>query len=117
MDQPYIIVDFQFEAGFIYIALKNIGSHPAYAVTVKFKPKLMGLGGQKNVSDQHLFNNITFFPPQKEIRTLLDSSAAYFSRKAPLRVQATLTYQDRDNKKYRDLINHNLIIYKDIAFI
>ena len=117
MDRPYVIVDFQFEVGLLYIALQNIGELPAYGVSVKFNRKLIGLGGDKLISNLPLFKNIPFFAPQKTIRTLFDSSAAYFDRGDSTIVKLTIEYTDGKKKSYRDKITHDLNIYRKIAFL
>ena len=117
MDRPYVIVDFQFEDGLLFLALQNIGERPAYDVSVKFKRKLIGLGGKKLVSDLSLFKRILFFAPQKTIRTLFDSSADFFGRGDPTIIKLSIQYTDGNKKSYQDDIVHDLDIYREIAFL
>ena len=42
---PYVIVDFVFDRGTLSIAIKNVGTRPAFGVRVEFSHKLMGVGG------------------------------------------------------------------------
>jgi len=115
--KPEVIVDFIFDDGLLYIAVKNIGALPAYKVSVQFDKEFRGVAGEKKISDLALFKCIEFLPPQKEIRTFLDASAAYFDRKEPERISARLTYQDSRQKRYANTIDHNLEIYKEIGYI
>ena len=115
--KPEVIVDFIFEDGLLFIAVKNIGALPAYQVSTQFDNEFRGVAGEKKISDLALFKCIEFLPPQKEIRTFLDSSAAYFDRYEAEKISARITYQDSRKKRYVNTIDHNLEIYKDIGYI
>ena len=115
--RPDVIVDFIFDDGFFFISIENIGDKPAIKVSVKFDQRLMGLGGTQEVSTLPLFRNIEFMAPHKSIRTLLDSSAAYFQRREPTRIIAKITYRDTDNHRYQATIHHDLEIYQEIGYI
>jgi hypothetical protein len=115
--RPDVIVDFLFEDGMLFIVIQNIGSEPATRVHVTFDPPFKGLGGTATIPDLPLFRNIEFLAPSRSIRTLLDSSAAYFARKEPERVTATVSYTDRSGHEFSCTILHDLAIYRDIAFV
>lgn len=115
--RPEVIVDFIFNDGLLYIAVKNIGLRPAYKVATQFDQEIRGVAGEKNISDLALFKCIEFLPPQKEIRTFLDSSASYFERNEPVMISTRISYQDSRKRRYVNKIDHNLEIYKDIGYI
>jgi hypothetical protein len=115
--RPDVIVDFLFEDGMLFVAVQNIGSHPALRVHVAFDPPFKGLGGAVSIPDLALFRNIEFLAPSRSIRTLLDSSAAYFARQEPEQITATTSYSDRSGHKFSCTILHDLAIYRDIAFV
>ena len=115
--RPEVIVDFIFNDGLLYIAVKNIGVRPAYKVSTQFDQEIRGVAGEKNISDLALFKCIEFLPPQKEIRTFLDSSASYFERNEPVMISTRISYQDSRKRRYVNKIDHNLDIYKDIGYI
>lgn len=112
---PHVIVDFVFERGLFFIAVKNISQQPAYKVSVKFSKKLYGLGGAREVSALPLFHNIEFLAPQKEIATFLDSSDSYFARRQPTKVKAQISYRDAAGDKHSLSIAHDLEIYRNLA--
>lgn len=112
---PRVIVDFVFDQGLFFIAVKNISDIPAYKVSVKFNHKIYGLGGAREVSALPLFRNIEFLAPQKEITTFLDSSDSYFARKQPTKVKAQISYNDDEGKKHSVAISHDLEIYRNLA--
>src|SRR6266849_485335 len=115
--RPDVIVDFVFEDGLLFVAVQNIGSQPAQQVQVTFDPPFRGLGGTASIPELPLFRDIEFLAPSRSIRTLLDSSAAYFARKEPELITATVSYGDRSGQQFCDTIIHNLAIYRDITFV
>lgn len=115
--RPDVIVDFIFEEGLFFIAIENIGDQPALKVSVRFKPKFNGVGGQIAINALPLFKNIEFLAPHKSIRIFLDASAAYFQREEPTRITARISYHDRQDRPYQEIIHHDLSIYKDIGYV
>jgi hypothetical protein len=115
--RPDVIVDFVFEDGTLFVAVQNIGSQPAVQVHVAFDPPFKGLGGTTSIPELPLFRKIEFLAPSRSIRTLLDSSAAYFARQEPEQITATASYTDRAGQKFSSTMRHDLSIYRDIAFI
>ena len=115
--RPDVIVYFLFEDGMLFVAVQNIGSQPAQRVHVAFDPPFKGLGGTASIHELPLFRNIEFLTPSRSIRTLLDSSAAYFARREPEQITATISYSDRSGQKFSCTILHDLAIYRDIAFV
>src|SRR5215470_3109305 len=101
----------------LYVGVHNIGPVPAVKVRVAFDPPFKGLGGNASIPELALFRNLEFLAPSRSIRTLLDSSAAYFARKEPEHITATVCYSDRSGEKFSSAMRHDLSIYRDIAFI
>jgi hypothetical protein len=115
MKPPDVIVDFVFDQGLFFIAVKNISEQPAYKVSVTFNHKIYGLGGAREVTALPLFRNIEFLAPQKEITTFLDSSDSYFARKQPTKVKVQISYRGAEGENHSVEITHNLEIYRDLA--
>ncbi len=115
--RPDVVLDVEFDRGILHLVVANIGSRPALAVQVKFDRPFHGLGGATEVSALRLFRRIEFLPPGREIRTLLDSSAAYFARKEPTKLTATITFRDDAGERYERRIVHDLAIYRDVAYL
>lgn len=114
---PEVILDVKFEDGLLFLAIRNIGPKPALNVSIRFKRRLVGINGTKVVSALSLFRNITFLAPQKEIATLLDSSASYFKRRQPRFVEAIVSFQDSAGRDFKSRICHDLSIYEEIAYL
>jgi hypothetical protein len=113
--RPEIIVDFQIENGCLFVVLKNIGTSSAYRVVTRFDRPFHGLGGTKDVAEMALFRGVEFMPPGKQFVQLVDQIHAYFGRKEPPRVKATVTYADRDGRQFEDVMPHDLQIYRDLG--
>jgi hypothetical protein len=117
ISRPDVIVDVVFEDGLFFIAVENIGDRPALKVSVRFDPRITGLDGRLDFGALPLFRNIEFLAPRKTIRTLLDTSVSYFRRGEPARIRVDIAYQDRNRKRYRATIQHDLVIYQDIGYV
>jgi hypothetical protein len=119
MEPADVIVDFTFDQGLLFVSLRNIGGRPALRVSVRFSEPIHGLGGTKEISALPLFRNVEFLAPGKEIVTLLDTAASYFAGNQPTRIEAEVTWFDRDQDRepHRASIRHDLEIYRDIAFV
>lgn len=113
---PEVILDFTAEHNLLYVVLRNIGARSAYHVTVQFDHPFHGLGGTKCVSDMMLFRHLQFLPPGKEFMQLVDPVADYFKRREPVRLKATLSYTDREGRKFQEVITHDLRIYRDLGY-
>ena len=112
-----VSVDFIFEAGLLHAVVANIGERPALKVSCRFDPAFHGLGGSVEVSRLPLFRNIEYLAPGREIRTLVDSSAAYFARREPTKLEIAVTYRDEDGARRQATIAHDLGIYRDLAYV
>ena len=115
--EPQVIVDFTFERGLLWVVLRNLGERPALDVKVEFDKPFKGLGGGREMNRLALFSKLRFLAPAKEIRTLLDSSAAYFARKEPALLTATVSYRTVAGERRRHAITHDLSIYRDLAYV
>jgi len=115
--RPDVIIDFHCDQGLLFISLKNIGERSAYSVSTKFDKPLLGLGGEKTISDLQVFRCVEFVPPGKEFTQFVDPISAWFQQGRPTRYNITITYADRDGKKFRERITHNLDIYRDLGYI
>lgn len=115
--RPEVILDFRFEQGLLYIALVNISAVPAYRVSVRFDKTFRGLGGECAISSLRLFRRVEFLAPHKQIETLLDSSRAYFQRREPTSIKATVSFRDAAGKAHTREILHDLKIYQDLSYV
>ena len=113
--RPDVVVDFNLRNGLLFVTVHNIGAASAYQVVTRFDRTFRGLGGRKDLTALALFRSLLFLPPGKRIRQLVDTADAYFQRHEPTRLTATITYADRDGRRYTDVIPHDLEVYRDLA--
>ncbi len=115
--RPEVVLDVVFEDGLLYLAIANIGDAPAVRVSCRFRKRLRGLGGTQDVSKLPLFERLAFLGPGREIRTLLDTSAAYFARDEPTEFAVTITYADEPGREYETRVEHDLAVYRELAYV
>ncbi len=111
-----VIVDFIHDDGLFYVAIENLSSRPALKVSVRFDPKIFGVGGL-DVSTLALFRNIEFLAPRKRIVTFLDTATAYFGRGEPTKISLEVSYLDPEGHRHNGIIHHDLEIYREIGFV
>jgi hypothetical protein len=116
-EDPAVIVDFDFEDGILFAAVRNISDRPAYRVSVSFDKPFTGLGGTRETSALPLFRNISFLAPRKEIRTVVDTTASYFARRQPAKLEAEVRWRSGDGRRRSHRIAHDLTIYKQLAYL
>ena len=114
---PEVILEFLFDRGMLSVSVRNIGTRAAKKVAVSFDQSFTGLGGSKEISSLPLFKNVEFLGPAREIVTLLDTSASYFSRKQPTKIAARVRYLDFEDRKYDTTIDHDLEIFRELSWL
>ncbi len=114
---PDVFLDFEFEEGLLYVVVGNATSRPAEAVEIRFQQSFHGLGGGVDFSKLRLFRRIEFLAPGRRIRALLDTSAAYFARKEPTKLTATIRFRDAEGKRHERTVTHDLAIYRELAYV
>jgi len=112
-----VIVDFEFDRGLLSIVVRNLGDRPALDVEVEFDKPFTGLGGSREMNGLALFSKLRFLAPGKEIRTLLDAGSAYFARKEPTLLTATVSYRTPAGERHRHALTHDLSIYRDLVYL
>jgi hypothetical protein len=115
--RPEVVLDVVFEDGLLFLVVANTGDAAALGVSCRFRRRLRGLGGTEDVSKLPLFEHIAYLGPRREIRTLLDSSAAFFAREEQTRVAVTMSYADASGRAYKSTVEHELAIYRDLAYV
>ena len=111
-----VVLDVVFEDGLLYLELVNLGQQPALDVSCQFDQPLIGVGGGE-IGRQALFRHLPFLMAGRRIRTLLDTSAAYFASNQPTRFAATVIYHERDQTPRRTTVEHDLEIYRDLVYV
>ncbi len=104
---PFVIAyfDTQTESGLIYLVVKNIGRTVANQVKLTFTPALQSSGPNRRLDEVgFITNGIESMPPNYEMRTLVDSAAAYFGKKElPLKYDVEIRYFGGIESKQRSI--------------
>ena len=108
-------MDFCVTEGMLSVTLKNIGRASAYVVKTEFDKDFYGLNGEKCISGMRLFHRVDFMPAGKEFCQFVDILASYAKRKEPMRIKASVSYQDREGRRYRETMAHDLRIYLELG--
>jgi len=112
--RPDVILDVDCEQGALFLVLRNIGDDLACGVSVKFSPALVGLGGDRVVSDAAIFQRLAYLPPGKAIRVFLDAAPLLFARKQENEFRARVQYRSRGGKEFSETFAHDLDVYRDL---
>lgn len=113
---PEVILDFEYDnRGLLFIIIQNIGLSSAYQTSIKFDNEITGIRRDKRLTDMKLFRSLEFLPPGKRIRIFVDSFLSYVNRKQPLIVNTNISYSNKNKQKFREVIKHDLSIYKEVV--
>jgi hypothetical protein len=115
---PEVILDFEYDnknGGLLFVIIENVSLSSAYNISIKFDHEIIGLQGEKKITDMEIFRSLKFLPPGKKIRIFIDTFFSYLIRKQPLAVGTTILYSNKYKQRFRDLIKHDISIYKDIV--
>lgn len=115
--RPEVIVEFLFDKGLFFIAVRNIGNRPAIDTKISFDTKITGPRNEREISSLPLFQALPFLGPQREITCFLDHSSSYFSRRQPTKICANVNYADPEGQKYQSQIQHDLEIYRQLPYL
>lgn len=112
--RPDVILDVDYEQGLMFLVLRNIGNDLACHVSVTFMPRLVGLGGERVVSDAAIFRKLAYLAPGKLIRVFFDSGSSFFGRQKETAFRARVQYRDRSGVAYAETFAHDLEVYRDL---
>lgn len=112
--RPDVILDVDCERGLLFLVLRNIGDDLACQVSVQFSQKLLGLAGDRIVSDAAIFRNLAYLPPGKSVRVFLDSAPLLFGRRKENSFSARVRYRNRSGNEYSEIFAHDLDVYRDL---
>lgn len=113
---PEVIVDFEYDnRGLLFVTIQNIGFSSAYQTSIEFDSEITGIGGDKKLTDMSIFKSLEFLPPGKRIRIFVDTFLSYLNRRQPLILNVIISYSNKNKQKFREVIKHDLSIYKEIV--
>ena len=113
---PEVIVDFEYDnCGLLFVIIQNIEFSSAYQALIKFESEIIGIRGDKKLTDMRIFRSLEFLPPGKRIRIFVDTLVSYLNRKQPLILNIIISSSNKNKRKFQEVIKHDLSIYKEIV--
>ncbi len=113
--RPEVIADFDYSDGLLFATLANVGSSPAYRISVKFDKRVGILGGERKLAAVSIFKRLQLLAPGKKLSVFLDSFGSYVGRGEPLELKVSVSYYNSEGRRFAETINHDLSIYKDFT--
>ena len=114
---PSIILDFEILNDSIYIRFFNASLKELYDVRVEFSETLLGLRGDKIISELNVFKNLRYMAPNKEFLIYVDEIDSFYANLKNETISISITFVLSNRKKVRKKTVHNLSIYKDLILI
>jgi len=117
MTRANVIIDFVFDDGLLFASLANIGDGPAVDVAVEFSEPIHAADGSE-IGSLELFRRLAFLAPGRTVTAFVDSTAAYFGRREPEKIAATIRWREPDREEAcSTTIRHDLGVYRDLPFV
>jgi hypothetical protein len=115
--EPGLIVDVELIGDLLYLRFYNPTSYEAKDVSVYFSEVLRGFRGQKEISAMNLFQNLSYMPPGKEFKILLDEVESFFQYFLKDILHIRIEYTNYKGRKVVRKFKHNLTIYHDMIIL
>lgn len=97
--------------GLLWLIVENVGDESAHRITVRFSRKLMGLGGDVEVSALPLFQDLGFLAAGKRHRIVLDRADRQLRGRRSHVFTAVVEFEDDRGRSHTTKQRHNLGIY------
>lgn len=116
--RPYVYVDFLFDSNIIFVVVKNTGRNGAKNIKFTFSKPLIS-SKKRNISEIKLFKEgLDFLPPNKEIKTWLDTAPSFYKSGLPTSYDVEVQYIDVvSNNEYTEKFRLDLETYKGIIYL
>ncbi len=112
-----VIVDLVLRDELVFIVVWNAGARGAHEVHITFRTPLFGLGGNKNLSELPVFQELTYLAPGKYIEVFVDTAISFFENNREKFFALNITWIDTEGKRSERAIRHNLEVYKYLPSI
>ena len=112
-ERPYVITYFDgTNRGGMYIVIENRGNSPAINVSFEFIPTPIDFAGRL-LSEVSIFKKpISFLPPGKSYRQIIDAGHKFLSDDKPSNYQITTIYSSVSDVLYKEKTDHDLSYLK-----
>ncbi len=93
---PEVIVDLVLRDGVFFLVLENIADRSLRDIQVRFRRKIIGMGGAINIAALPVWSVVPFMPPGKRIEVVVDRDEVALRLNTPGQNSVSVTYTDGD---------------------
>ncbi len=101
----------------LLFVLENCGDEPATDVRVKFRRKIFGLGGDREISSLPIWSRLAFMPPGKVIEVPIDRAEVFFAKQGIKPVTVSISYTDGAGRSVNGRITHDFEAWRGLPEI
>jgi hypothetical protein len=112
-----VLLDVELTDGSLWLVLANASDLTAFDVAVAFRGPLMGVGGERDITEMRLFRRLPLLRPRREIRVFVDVARSFFARRQPTRLEARVSWRSRAGDRVSRTFTHDLAIWEDFGEI
>jgi hypothetical protein len=107
--EPEVVLDLDHRDGVFLLVLANTGGATAYRPRVEFDDQVSALRGTLQLSELPLWTGLAMLRPGAQVEVVLDHTA--HRRDGARRFAATVTYADRQGRRYDQRFEHDFGTY------
>ena len=112
-ERPYVTVYFDASnRGFMFFIIQNSGNSPAVDVTFEFDPAPVDHAGRPLTQISLFQKPISFLPPEKNYRQLLDASHRFLAEEKPTKFKVTVIYSSISGELFKEVTDFDLSYMK-----
>ena len=115
--EPEVLLDVELVDGSLWLVLANASDHTAFDVSVAFDGPLMGVGGERDLSQMTVFRRLPLLRPKREIRVFVDVARHLYARDQSTRLAARVSWHSRAGEPFTRAFKHDLATWKDFGEI
>jgi hypothetical protein len=114
---PEVLLDVELTDGSLWLVLANPSAQAAFDVSATFRGPLLGVGGERDITEMRLFRMLPLLRPRREIRIFVDVARSFFARRPPTRLQARVSWRSGEGARFARVFTHDLAIWEDFGEI
>jgi hypothetical protein len=110
-----VLLDVELTDGSLWLVLANPSDQTAFDVSVTFQAPLMGVGGDRDITQMRIFRRLPLLRPRREIRIFVDVARSLFARRQPTRLEARVSWRSRAGERFAQTFKHDLAVWEDFG--
>lgn len=110
---PAIVLDILWRERALYFVLENISDQSMRDIRIKFRRKVMGLGGDHDITTLPIWTTLGLMPPAKRIEVLIDRDTVFYAHNKTGALGISITYTDGPGTTWRGSVTLDFEAYRD----